>query len=142
MKPADLAGRVIRGYGRALRSLGEAFLVLGGMAGLSFAVVFPLWWLAVNKRGLYTAIVAGAGLGAAGILALRRFRSLRRGGPGGGRGGFRPGRFLVWLLLAAGVYGTGILLVRSPALGIAAALVLIAGAGVWAFGRGGRIDRG
>lgn len=142
MKPPDLAGRVIRGYGRVLRSLGEAFLVLGGMAAVSFAVAFPLWWLAVNKRGLYTAMVAGAGLGAAGILAVRRIRSGRRGGPGGGRGGSRSARILSWLVLAVGVYGTGVLLVRSPVLGIPAALALLAAAGVWAFGRSERIDRG
>lgn len=142
MKVSGLAGRVIRGYARALRSLGEALAVLAGMTGIAFAVVFPLWWLAVNRRRLYTALVAGACLAAAGFLVLRRFRSRHRNDSRTARGGPRIARILVPALLAAGVYGTGVLFFRSPALGIPAALVLLAAAGVWAFGRGERIDRG
>lgn len=141
MKIRDLAGRVLRGYGRALRSLGEALVVFAGMAGIAFAVVFPLWWLAVNRRQLYTALVAGAGLAAAGFLVFRRFRSRHRNDPRTARRGFRVALILVPVLLAAGVYGTGVLFFRSPALGIPAALVLLAAAGVWAFGRGERFDR-
>jgi hypothetical protein len=141
MKIRDLAGRVLRGYARALRSLGEVLAVFAGMAGIAFVVVFPLWWLAVNRRQLYTALVAGAGLVAAGILVLRRFRSRHRSGPGTARGGPRIALVLAPGLLAAGIYGIGVLFFRSPALGILAALALLAAAGVWAFGRDGRTNR-
>ncbi len=141
MKVTDLAVRVLRGYARALRSLGEALAVLAGMAGIAFAVVFPLWWLAVNRRPLYTALVAGAGLAAAGFLALRRFRTRHRNDPRAARRGPRIASVLVPGLLAAGVYGTGVLFFRSPALGTLAALFLLAAAGIWAFGRDERVNR-
>lgn len=142
MSPSELAGRVFRGYARVLRSVGEILLVLAGISAAALAVAFPLWWLAVNRRGLYTALMAGAGMAAAAILAYRRLRSGRGSETRDRRTGPRTGRILQVLLLAAGIYGTAVLFSRSPALGLAAAAVLAAAAGVWAFGRDGRIDRG
>ncbi len=142
MKSADLARRVARGYVRFLRSVGEAVLLLIGMIGIAFGVSYPVWWLAVNRRGLYTVLVAGGCLAALAVLVIRRTRAARRAGPGARGGGPRAVRILARLLLAAGAYGTGVLFLRSPMLGTLAALVLLAVAGVWAFGRGGQADRG
>ncbi len=139
MSLSELAGRVLRGYARILRSLGETFLVLAGISATAFAVALPLWWLAVHRRGLYTALIAGAGLAAASILGYRRIRSRR--GAVSGELRPRPGRILPGLLIAAGVYGSAVLFTRSLVLGLSAAVVLAGVAGAWAFGRGGRIDR-
>lgn len=139
---SDLAARVARGYARLLRSVAEVVLVFAGMAGLAFAVVFPLWWLAVHRRELYTALIAGSFLTAALLLALRRMRAGGREDPGVSKCGSRIRRILARLLLGVGAYGTGVLILRAPILGIAAALILLAGAGILAFGRGERSDRG
>lgn len=141
MNISDLAARVVRGYARILRSLGEGLLIFAGMAGVAFAVVFPLWWLAVNRRELYTVLVAGACLAAAIALTLRRIRSENRESSRVSIVRFRVAWILARILLVAGVYGTGVLFLRSPVLGIPAALILVSAAGVWAFGRGERIDR-
>jgi len=142
MKFPDLARRVARGYARLLRSAGEALLILVGMTGIAFGVSYPVWWLAVNRRGLYTILVAGGCLAAAAFLAVRRARAGRPAKPVTRDGQPRTVRILARLFLAAGVYGTGVLFTRSPILGILAALFLFTVAGIWTFGRGGRADRG
>lgn len=141
MSVKALARRVLHGYARVLRSLGETLSIAVCLALLAVAIAYPIWWLAVNHRVLYTAIVLGAGGAALVCLAARRAlarNNSRR--PKHLRG--RLARFLAACLLAVGAYGTAVLVSRSTVAGIASGVVLLALLGLWAFGRDRSIDKG
>ncbi|HSV56500.1 MAG TPA: hypothetical protein VLH39_05260, partial [Magnetospirillaceae bacterium] len=59
MSAARLVSRVVRGYARVIRSAWQGIVVMVGLILLAVGISYPVWWLAVNHRGLYTAL-AGA----------------------------------------------------------------------------------
>ena len=140
MSPAEMARRVALGYGRVLRSAGKTLLIFLGMAAVALGVSYPVWWLAMNRRGLYTALVAGGCLAAAAVLIVRRAgigRAVNRS-PGGKS---LSGRILARSVFAAATYGVAVLFSRSAVLGILAAAALAALAGIWVFGRVDPVER-
>lgn len=141
MSVKALARRVLQGYARVLRSLGGTLSIAACLALLAVAIAYPIWWLAVNHRALYTTIVLGSGGAALAYLAVRRVlakNNARR--PNHLRG--RLARFLAPCLLAVGAYGTAVLVSRSIMAGIASGVVLLALVGLWAFGRDRSTDKG
>jgi hypothetical protein len=135
-----LARRVLHGYARFLRAVGETVSIIAGLAAFAVIIAYPIWWLAVKHRGVYTVLILGGGAATVVFFVVRRLIS------GSGRRGERrhPAlvrRFLVGCLFAVGAYGTAILISRSLLVGIAAAVILLALFGLWAFGCDRSTDR-
>lgn len=141
MKPRELAGRVAQGYARLFRSLAEAALILAGLAGIALGVSYPIWWLAVNNRGLYSWLVAGIVLLAAVFIGIRRLTTATEDTRTRTIGSYIV-RLLVFCMATAGAYGSAVLLSRSLALGCLAFAVLFVLLGIWTFGYGGSTGRG
>jgi len=140
MKLATLAGKVLHGYARLLRTLAEAVFVLAGMTGAALAISYPVWWLATNHRGLYTFLVLGAGAALILFLLFKRF-VMERGRP---RSKYRSPilrKLVTTCCSLMGAYAVAVLTARSIALGVALAVTLLAAIGVWAFSGGGPAER-
>ncbi len=60
--------RAVRGYIALARSIGAVAAALVSSLAISVLLVFPLWWLATERRGIYNILVLG--LVSAGVLFL------------------------------------------------------------------------
>lgn len=67
--------RLLSGYGVVLRTVGGILAIAAATIAAAVALVFPLWYLATNAAGVYTAAVIA--LLAALVLALVMRRLLR-----------------------------------------------------------------
>jgi hypothetical protein len=95
------ANGIFKGYVRVVKSTGSVLFALLIVAGLSGAIVTPLWFLATRYTGVYTVIaLCGLGVAVAAPIAVRLARDPAK------RKAFyrRLARILLFILLAGFLY--------------------------------------
>jgi len=139
-RPAGILRRILGGYGRLFKAVAAWSLGILGAVGASAAIVWPLWRLAMRRRGVYNALVTGLTLAA--LLTLA-FLSLRRSIASGRRPSeiaAKLGKTLLVVLAALAMLVTGyvcaVLFMRGAYLAaVTAGLACLALAGWLFFGR-------
>lgn len=124
--------RLLSGYGVVLRGLGGALAIAAATAAAAVVFVFPLWYLATNAPGVYTAAVSAL----LAVLALTLVRrqllrlvdAVRRGEYTGLQLLRRVRAAALVVLVIVLAYVTALLFVRGRLLvgGLAAVALLVA----------------
>lgn len=142
--------RAAQGYLGLVRSIGAVAAALASALVVSMLIVFPLWWLATERRALYNMLVLGivaAALLALGVGGVIRRRSQHLRGeiqPSDKKRHLIPRALVVIVLLVAAyaiavLYGSGAWIAAVPAtlvfLGLLGYLLRTPAAGVHETGR-------
>ncbi len=131
---------ICRGYASLVKRgavvVGTTVILLAGLAAVSMAVVYPLWYLATNHRNIYSCLVLGViATVIVGTIVLR----IRANG-GQSRIGFGHIGTIAMKILVAGVIGTAVyavavLFTYSIPAGFAGGLTLLIIIGFLLYGR-------